>query len=83
MQKGESSSALDVAMDKQHMKSFCDNYILSNQIKQPMCHKYPDKTSQTNFVLTNAADSFQNTYVITDGYDHFFSKLKPSVINYR
>ena len=36
-------SNFNVAVDENHVNSFCDSYNLKNLIKQPTCYNNPDK----------------------------------------
>ena len=76
------------------MKSFCENYDLTNLIKQPTCYKNPTNQTCTDLILTNAPRSFHSTYVVETGLSdcHLmtmtamrksFKKYQPSIISYR
>ena len=69
----------NVGIEEQHMKAFCDNYNLTNPIKQ---------------ILSNTTRSFQSTCVIETGLSDFHlmtltvmkkscKKFHPRLINYR
>ena len=84
----------NVEINENHMKSFCENYDLSNLIKQPTCYKNPTNSTCIDLVLTNAPRSFHSTYVVETGLSDFhlmtmtvtrksFKKYQSSIISYR
>ena len=61
------------------MKDFCETYNLENLITEPTCIKNPDNPSSIDVILTNRADSFQNSMTIETGLsDHH--KMTTSVL---
>ena len=83
---------LNVEVDGQNMKTFCDRYSLTCLIKQPTCYKNPSHPKCIELILTKVSRSFQTTCVIETGLSDFhlmtltamkksFKKLKPRVIN--
>ena len=84
----------NVEINENHMKSFCENYDLTNLIKQPTCYKNPTNPTCIDLILTNAPQSFHSTYVVESGLSDFhlmtmaamresFKKYQPSIISYR
>ena len=76
------------------MKSFCENYDLTNLIKQPICYKNLTNPTCIDLILTDAPRSFHSIYVVGTGLSHFhlmtmtvmrksFKKYQPSIISYR
>ena len=57
------------------MKYFCENYDLTNLIKQPTCHRNPTNPTcflhEYDLILTNAPRSFHSTYVVETGMPDF------------
>ena len=85
---------LNVGIEKQHMKAFCDNYNFTSLIKQPTCYKNPNNPTCIDLILSNTPRSFQSTCVIETGLSDFhlttltvmkksFRKFHPRLINYR
>ena len=83
----------NVEINENHMKS-CENYDLTNLIKQPICYKNPTNPTCIDLILTNAPRSFHNNYVVETGLSDFhlmtmtvmrksFKKYQPSIISYR
>ena len=85
----------NVAVEETHMKSFCENYALTNLIRQPTCYKNPDCPTCIDLImLTNVPRSFQSTCIVESGLSDFhmmtltvmrksFKKFQPKTINYR
>ena len=84
----------NVEINENYMKSFCENYDLTNLIKQPTCYKNPTNPTCIDLILTNAPRSFHSTYVVETGLSDFhlmtmaamrksFKKYQPSIISYR
>ena len=84
----------NVAVEETHMKSFCENYALTNLIRQPTCYKSPDCPTCIDLMLTNVPRSFQSTCIVESGLSDFhmmtltvmrksFKKFQPKIINYR
>ena len=84
----------NVEINENHMKSFCENYDLSNLIKQPTCCKNPTNSTCIDLILTNAPRSFHSTCIVETGLSDFhlmtmtvmrksFKKYQPSIISYR
>ena len=84
----------NVAVEETHMKSFCENYALTNLIRQPTCYKNPDCPTCIDLMLTNVPRSFQSTCIVESGLSDFlmmtltvmrksFKKFQPKIINYR
>ena len=84
----------NVEINENHMKSFCENYELTNLIKQPTCYKNPTNPTCIDLILTNAPRSFHSTYVVETGLSNFhrmtmaamrksFKKYQSSIISYR
>ena len=76
------------------MKVFCDSYEFKNLNKDATCYKNPENQSCIDLILTNNANSFQNSGVIETSLSDFhkmtvtvmktrFGKLKPNIIHYR
>ena len=62
---------LNVCIDDETIKTFCNSYCLKSIINQPICIKNPEKTSCIDLILTNSRRSFQNTWVIQTGLSSF------------
>ena len=66
--------------DEEAMKEFCNNYNLTNLIKERTCFKNPLNPSSIDLMLTNRAGRFQDSHTIETGLsdDHkmtvFFRK---------
>ena len=84
----------NVEINENHMKSFCENYDLTNLIKQPACYKNPTNPTCIGLILTNAPRSFRSTYVVETGLSDFhlmtmnvmrksLKKHQPSIMSYR
>ena len=84
---------LNVGIEEQHVKAFCDNFLTS-LIKQPTCYKNPNNLTCIDLILSNTSRSLQNTCVIETGLSDFhlmtltvmkkiFRKFQPRLINYR
>ena len=84
----------NVGVEETHMKSFCENYALTNLIRQPTCYKNPDSPTCIDLMITNVPRSFQSTCVVETGLSDFhmmtltvmkkrFKKFQPKIINYR
>ena len=82
-----------VEIYENHMKSFCENYSLTNFIKQPTCYKNPTNRTCIDLFLTNVPRSFQSTCVVKIGLSDFhlmcmtvmrkfFEKFQPNIISY-
>ena len=80
--------------DGEAMKEFCNNYNLTNLIKEPTCFKNPLNPSSIDLMLTNRAGRFQDSHTIETGLsdDHkmtvtvlkvFFQKQSPTIIKYK
>ena len=76
------------------MKEFCENYNLTNLIKEPTCFKNPTNPSSIDLILTNRPKSFKNNKIIETGLsDHHkltltvmrahFQKKDPIINTYR
>ena len=76
------------------MSVFSDTCNLKNLIKEPTCHKSPNKPSCIDLMLTNKPKSLEHSYVIKIGLSDFhrmtvtmmkatFEKVQPKVVNYR
>ena len=50
--------------DESHMKSFSENYGLTNLITQPTCYKNSTNSTCIDLLLTNVPRNFQSTYLI-------------------
>ena len=85
---------LNVCVDDETMRNFCNSYNLKSLIKQPACIKNPENLSCIYLILTNKSRSFQSTCVIETGLSDFhrmtvsvlkthFRKLPPKVVTYR
>ena len=77
-----------------NMISFCENYNLKIQIKQPTCYKNSQKPTCIDSILINVPRMFQSTSALETGLSDFhlmtvtvirktFKKMRPRVINYR
>ena len=76
---------LNIEMEEQQSKDFCDNYSLKSLISNPTC---------IDVILTNSLQKFQSTCVLETGLSNFHlmtvtvmrkvsKKLKPRTINHR
>ena len=85
---------VNVGIEEQHMKAFCDNYNLTSHIKQPICYKNPNNPTCIHLILSNTPRSFKSTCVIETGLSDFhlmtltvmkksFRKFHLRLINYR
>ena len=63
-----------VTDDKNHKKSFCENYSLQNLIRKPACYKTSSNPAFTDLILTNVLRSYQSTCVIVTGLSDFHPK---------
>ena len=77
-------------IEEANMKSFYENYHLKSLIKQPTCHKNPNKPTCIDLILTNVSRMFQSTCVFETGLSDFhlmtvtvmrktFKKMRPRV----
>ena len=84
----------NVAANDSAISIFRDTYDLKSLIKEPTCHKNPNKPFCIDHILTNKPQSFQHSCVIETGLSDFhkmtvtvtkkfFEKLQPRVVNYR
>ena len=84
----------NVEINENHTKSFCENYDLTNLIKQPTCYKNPTNPTYIDLILTNAPRISHSAYVVETGLSDFhlmtmtvmrksFKKYQPSIISYR
>ena len=48
----------NVEIEKEDIKSFCENYNLKSLIKQPTCYKSPNKPTCIDLILTNVPRIF-------------------------
>ena len=82
----------NVGVEETHMKSFCENYALTNLIRQPTCYKNPPTC--IDLMITNLPRSFQSACVVETGLSDFhmmtltvmkkrFKKFQPKIFNYR
>ena len=62
---------LNVEVDDQKMKTFCDSYSLTSIMEQQTCYKNPSHPKCTDLILTNVLLSFQITCVIETGLSDF------------
>ena len=80
--------------DGEAMEEFCNNYNLTNLIKEPTCFKNPLNPSSIDLMLTNRAGRFQDSHTIETGLsDHhkmtvtvlkvLFQNQSPTIIKYR
>ena len=58
---------LNVEVDDQNMKTFCDAYTLTSLIKQLKSYKNPSHPKCIDLILTNVPRSFQTTCTIETG----------------
>ena len=82
----------NVTDDEHHMKSFCENYGLKNDIGQPTRYKSSSNPVWRDLILTNEPGRFQITCVVQTGLSDFhlmtamrksFKKYQPKTISYR
>ena len=85
---------VNVCVDDEIMRNFCNSYNLNSLIKQPTCFKNPENPCCIDLILTNKPRSFLSTCVIETGLSDFhrmavsvlkthFRKLLPKVVTYR
>ena len=84
---------LNISIEDNNMKMFCQSYNLKRRIKVPTCYKNPDSPSCIDLIVTNKPRNFQNSCVIETSLSDFhkitvtalrmqFRKLKPRVLFY-
>ena len=84
----------NVVPETTYIKSFCDNFDLTNFIKEPTCFKNPENPSCIDLIFTNRPRGFQNSCAIETGLSDFhkmtltvmkksFQKYKPRIIKFR
>ena len=94
MKTSSFSGDFNVDIEEILMKNFCNNYHLSNLIKQPTCYKNPEKLTCIDFILTNVPQRFQGSCAIGTGLSDFhrmiltvrktsFKMLESKIISYR
>ena len=77
-----------------YIKTFCNNFDLTNLIKEPTCFKNPENLSCIDLILSNKPRTFQNSFYIEKGLSDFrkmtlsvmkkfFQKCKPRKIKFR
>ena len=54
----------NLEIEEANIKSFCETYDVKSLIKQPNCHKTPNKSTCIDLVLTIVPRMFQSTCVI-------------------
>ena len=54
----------NVEIDENNVKPFCENYVPTNSIKQPVRYKNPPNPKCKDLFLINAPQSFQSTCVL-------------------
>ena len=76
-----------VTDNKNHKKSFNENYSLKNLIRKPTCYKTPSNPACTDLILTNVLRSYQSTCVIVTGLSDFhlmtLAAIRKSFTNYQ
>ena len=55
---------VNISVEDNNMKNFCQSYNLKSLIKVPKCYKNPDSPSCIDLILTNKPRNFQNSCVI-------------------
>ena len=85
---------LNLSIDDNNMKNFCQSYNLESLIKIPTCCKNPDSLSCIDLILRNKPRNFQNSCVTETSLSDFhkmtvtalrmqFRKLEPRVLLFR
>ena len=85
---------VNVCVDDEIMRNFCNSYNLNSLIKQPTCFKNQENPRCIDLSLTNKPRSFLSTCVIETGLSDFyrmavsvlrthFRKLPQKVVTYR
>ena len=85
---------LNIEMEEQQSKDFCDNYSLKSLIRQSTCYKSSSNPTCIDVILTNSLQKFQSACVLETGLSDFHlmtvtvmrkvsKKLKPRTINHR
>ena len=54
-----------------YIKRFCDNFDLTNLIKEPTCFKNPENPPCIDLIFTNRPRGFQNSCAIETGLSDF------------
>ena len=62
---------VNVCVDDEIMRNFCNSYNLNSLIKQPTCFKNPENPCCIDLILTNKPRSFLSTCVIETGLSDF------------
>ena len=70
-------SDFNVGPENTYIKGFCDNYDLTNLIKEPKCFKNPEIITYIDLILTIRPRSLQNYCVISD--IHCNEKVIPEI----
>ena len=52
---------LNISMENNNMRHFCESYNLKSLIKVPTCSKNPESPSCIDLILTNKPRNFQNS----------------------
>ena len=84
----------NVGLENTYIKDFCDNFDLTNIIRESTCFKNPENPSCIDLILTNRPRTFQNVCAIETGLSDFhkkpltvmkesFQKYKPRLIKFR
>ena len=58
---------LKVQFNQTCMMAFCDSYSLKSLVKEPNSFKNPENPLCINLMLTNSANSFQNSCAMETG----------------
>ena len=61
----------NVGIEEQHMKALCNNYSLTNLIKQPTCYKNANNLTCIDLILSKTPKFFQSTCVIETELSYF------------
>ena len=80
----------NVGPENTNIKSFCDNFDLTNLNKKLTCFKNPQNPPCIDLILTNRPRSFQNSCATETGFPDFhkmtltvmkksFRKYKPTI----
>ena len=48
--------------ENNYIKTFCDNFDLTNLIKEPKCFKNTENLSCIDLILSSRTQSFQNSF---------------------
>ena len=85
---------LNISIEYNNIRHFCESYNLKSLIKVPTYYKNPENPSCIDLILTNKPRNFQNSCVIETSLSDFHKmtvtalrmqcrKLKPRALSYR